>query len=948
MASGRQRFPIISDGLPTQLPDIDADETREWIESFDDVVRTHGRARARYVMLRLLERAREQSVGVPGLRSTDFINTIPPEREPWFPGDEYVERRIRAYIRWNAAVMVSRANRPGLGVGGHIATYASAASLYEVGFNHFFHGKDHRESGDQIFIQGHAAPGMYARAFLEGRLSEDQLNGFRQELSHAGGGLPSYPHPRLMPDFWEFPTVSMGLGAINAVYQARFNRYLLARQLKDTSRSRVWAFLGDGETDEPEVLGSIGLAAREELDNLTFVINCNLQRLDGPVRGNGKIIQELEAFFRGAGWNVIKVIWGRDWDPLLARDTDGALVNKMNTTPDGQFQTYAVESGAYTREHFFGGDPRLRAMAAQLTDDQVRNLSRGGHDYHKVYAAFMAATEHVGQPTVILAHTIKGWTLGPDFEGRNATHQMKKLTVAELKAFRDRLYLDIPDSALEAELPPYYHPGEQSDEIQYMKERRNALGGYLPKRVVRPRPLELPADSAFAELRRGSGRQQIATTMAFVRLLKDLMKDPAIGERFVPIIPDEARTFGMDSLFPTAKIYSPHGQTYEAVDRALLLSYKESEQGQILHEGISEAGAMASVAAAGSAYATHGTPMIPVYIFYSMFGFQRTGDQMWALGDQLGRGFLLGATAGRTTLTGEGLQHNDGHSMLLASVSPACVSYDAAWAYEIAAIVKDGLHRMYGSSPEHPDGEDVFYYLTVYNEPYVQPAEPADYPGGTQALEQAILRGLYRYSAGPDGTGEATADSTGEAAGDGTGEDRTACRRPRARILASGVAMRWALGAQRLLADDWGVSAEAWSATSWTQLRRDGLACEQWNLLNPEEEARVPYVTAVLGSQPGPVVAVSDWIRAVPDQIARWVPGPFTSLGTDGWGFSDTRAAARRFFGVDAESVTLAVLHELVRLGDLKHEVLTEAITKYRLDLEVSEALKSSSEALKG
>jgi pyruvate dehydrogenase E1 component len=951
VASGRQRFPIISDGLPTQLPDIDADETREWIESFDDVVRTHGRARARYVMLRLLERAREQSVGVPGLRSTDFINTIPPEREPWFPGDEYVERRIRAYIRWNAAVMVSRANRPGLGVGGHIATYASAASLYEVGFNHFFRGKDYGESGDQVFIQGHAAPGMYARAFLEGRLTEDQLNGFRQELSHSGGGLPSYPHPRLMRDFWEFPTVSMGLGAINAVYQARFNRYLLARQIKDTSRSRVWAFLGDGETDEPEVLGSIGLAAREELDNLTFVINCNLQRLDGPVRGNGKIIQELEAFFRGAGWNVIKVIWGRDWDPLLARDTDGALVNKMNSTPDGQFQTYAVESGAYTREHFFGGDPRLRAMAAQLTDDQVRNLSRGGHDYHKVYAAFMAATEHVGQPTVILAHTIKGWTLGPDFEARNATHQMKKLTVAELKAFRDRLYLEIPDSALEAELPPYYHPGEQSDEIQYMKERRQALGGYLPKRVVRPRQLDLPADSAFAELRRGSGRQQIATTMAFVRLLKDLMKDPGIGERFVPIIPDEARTFGMDSLFPTAKIYSPHGQTYEAVDRALLLSYKESEQGQILHEGISEAGAMASVAATGTAYATHGTPMIPVYIFYSMFGFQRTGDQMWAFGDQLGRGFLLGATAGRTTLAGEGLQHNDGHSMLLASVSPACVSYDAAWAYELAAIVKDGLRRMYGSSLEHPDGEDVFYYLTVYNEPYVQPAEPADYPGGTKALEQGILRGLYRYSAGPDGTGEADQALSGparaagvgaepEPAAAGAGQEQAAGSRPRARILASGVAMRWALRAQRMLADDWGVSAETWSATSWTELRRDGLACEQWNLLNPEEEARVPYVTQLLGNQPGPVVAVSDWIKAVPDQIARWVPGPFTSLGTDGWGFSDTRAAARRFFGVDAESVTLAVLHELVSLGELKREVLTEAIAKYRLDLDVSEALQ--------
>ena len=934
MASGRQRFSIISDGLPTQLPDIDQDETREWVESFDDVVRSRGRARARYVMLRLLERAREQQVGVPGLRSTDYINTIPPEREPWFPGDEYVERRIRAYIRWNAAVMVSRANRPGLGVGGHIATYASAASLYEVGFNHFFRGKDHGESGDQVFFQGHAAPGIYARAFLEGRLTTDQLNGFRQELSHRGGGLPSYPHPRLKPDFWEFPTVSMGLGAINAVYQARFNRYLLARQLKDTSRSRVWAFLGDGETDEPEVLGSIGLAAREELDNLTFVINCNLQRLDGPVRGNGKIIQELEAFFRGAGWNVIKVIWGRDWDPLLAQDTDGVLVNKMNSTPDGQFQTYAVESGAYTREHFFGGDARLRAMAAQLTDDQVRSLSRGGHDYHKVYAAFKAATEHVGQPTVILAHTIKGWTLGPDFEARNATHQMKKLTVAELKAFRDRLYLEIPDSALEAELPPYYHPGEESDEIQYMKERRKALGGYLPKRLVRSRPLDLPGDAAYAELRRGSGKQPIATTMAFVRLLKDLMKDPAVGDRFVPIIPDEARTFGMDSLFPTAKIYSPHGQTYDAVDRALLLSYKESERGQILHEGISEAGAMASVAAAGTAYATHSTPMIPIYVFYSMFGFQRTGDQMWAFGDQLGRGFLLGATAGRTTLTGEGLQHNDGHSMLLASVSPACVSYDAAWAYELAYIMKDGLRRMYGSSGEHAGGEDVFYYLTLYNEPYVQPAEPADYPGGAEALEHGILRGLYRYSRAP-----IREQAPAGAGDDPAAADDAAAGPPSARILASGVAMRWALDAQRLLADDWGVAAETWSATSWTELRRDALTWEQWNLLHPDEETRVPYLTQVLGDHPVPVVAVSDWIRAVPDQIARWVPGPFTSLGTDGWGFSDTRSAARRFFGVDAESITLAVLGQLVQRGELKQEVLAEAIAKYRLDLDVSDAL---------
>jgi pyruvate dehydrogenase E1 component len=968
VASGSQRFSIISDGLPSQLPDIDPEETREWVESFDTVVRTRGRARARYVMLKLLERAREQQVGVPGLRSTDYINSIPPEREPWFPGDEYIERRIRAYIRWNAAVMVSRANRPGMGVGGHIATYASAASLYEVGFNHFFRGKDHGESGDQVFFQGHAAPGIYARAFLEGRLTEHQLNGFRQELSHPGGGLPSYPHPRLMQEFWEFPTVSMGLGAINAIYQARFNRYLLARELKDTSRSHVWAFLGDGETDEPEVLGTIGLAAREELDNLTFVINCNLQRLDGPVRGNGKIIQELEAQFRGAGWNVIKVIWGRDWDPLLAQDVDGVLVNQMNTTPDGQFQTYAVESGAYIRENFFGHDPRLRAMVEHLSDGDLRNLSRGGHDYRKVYAAFKAATEHVGQPTVILAHTIKGWTLGPDFEARNATHQMKKLTVAELKEFRDRLYLDIPDSALEAELPPYYHPGEHSDEITYMKERRAALGGYLPRRVVRARPLALPADAVYDELRRGSGKQAVATTMAFVRLLKDLMKDQGIGDRFVPIIPDEARTFGMDSLFPTAKIYSPHGQTYDAVDRNLLLSYKESAKGQILHEGISEAGAMGSVIASGTSYATHGTHMIPVYVFYSMFGWQRTGDQMWAFGDQLGRGFLLGATAGRTTLTGEGLQHNDGHSVLLASVSPACVAYDAAWAYELAYIMRDALRRMYGSTAEHPDGESIFYYLTIYNEPYVQAPEPAGFPGGTAALEQGILRGLYRYAAAPggdapaagqdsqesqDGSPADTADLTSvfqqiqqDVAGGGPVGDQAApaaakpgngSDRPRARVLASGVALRWALGAQKLLDEDWGVAAEVWSATSWTELRRDAMACDEWNLLNPDAEHRVPFVTQSLEGSAAPVVAVSDWIRAVPDQISRWVPAPYTSLGTDGYGFSDTRPAARRFFHVDAESITLAVLSQLVRQGEVKPEVLGQAISKYRLDVAVSE-----------
>nr|WP_312881571.1 pyruvate dehydrogenase (acetyl-transferring), homodimeric type [Thermomonospora cellulosilytica] len=902
----------MSDGLPSQLPDVNPDETREWLESLDTVLKTEGRTRARYIMLRLLERAREQQVGVPGLRSTDYINTIPPEREPWFPGDEHIERRIRAYIRWNAAVMVSRGNRPQLGVGGHIATYASAASLYEVGFNHFFRGKDHGESGDQVFIQGHAAPGIYARAFLEGRLTEQHLDGFRQEISHPGGGLSSYPHPRLMPDFWEFPTVSMGLTAINSIYQARFNRYLYNRKIKDTSRSHVWAFLGDGEMGEPESLGAIGLAAREELDNLTFVVNCNLQQLDGPVRGNGKIIQELEAFFRGAGWNVIKVIWGRDWDPLLAKDVDGVLVNKMNTTPDGQFQTYTVESGAYIREHFFGDDPRLRKMVEHLSDDDIRRLSRGGHDYRKLYAAFKAAREHVGQPTVILTHTIKGWTLGPDFEARNATHQMKKLTKAELKEFRDRLYLDIPDSALEGELPPYYHPGEDSEEIEYMRERRAALGGYLPKRVVRAKPLKLPGDAVYSELKKGSGKQNVATTMAFVRLLKDLIKDDDIGARFVPIAPDEFRTFGMDSLFPTAKIYSPHGQTYEAVDRKLLLSYKESTEGQLLHEGISEAGAMGSTIAAGTAYATHGVHMIPVYIFYSMFGFQRTGDSIWAMADQMGRGFLLGATAGRTTLTGEGLQHADGHSPLLAATNPACVYYDPAWAYELAVIMQDALRRMYGSTPEHPGGEDIFYYLTVYNEPYQQPPAPADLD------TEGLLKGLYKYADAP-----AIEGRNGDV--------------PRAQILASGVAMRWALQAQKQLAEDWGVAADVWSATSWTELRREALACDEWNLLHPDAEQRVPYVTRRLEGQPGPVVGVSDFMRAVPDQIAGWVPQGFTSLGTDGFGFSDTRAAARRHFHVDAASITLAVLHRLARQGDVKPDVLRQAIDRYRLDRPIDE-----------
>jgi len=894
------RFSIITDGLPNQLPDTDPDETREWLESFDAAIDTDGRLRARFLMLKLLERARARQVGVPALRSTDYINTIPPEREPWFPGDEHIERRIRAYIRWNAAIMVSRANKS-VGVGGHIATYASAASLYEVGFNHFFRGKDLSGGmGDQVYFQGHAAPGIYARAFLEGRLTEANLDGFRQEKSHAPLGLSSYPHPRLMPDFWEFPTVSMGLGPISAIYQARFNRYLAARGIADTSKSHVWAFLGDGEMDEVESIGAIGVAAREELDNLTFVINCNLQRLDGPVRGNGKIIQELETYFRGAGWNVIKVIWGRDWDPLLAKDGDGVLVNKMNTTPDGQFQTYTVESGAYIREHFFGGDPRLRKMVEDLSDDDLRKLSRGGHDYRKVFAAFQAARAHVGQPTVILAHTIKGWTL-ESFEGRNATHQMKKLTVADLKAFRDRLYLPISDDALEADLPPYYHPGERSDEIMYMKERRAALGGFLPKRVVRAQPLKLPGDAAYAELRAGSGRQQIATTMALVRLFKDLMKDKEIGRRFVPIIPDEARTFGLDAIFPTAKIYSPHGQEYEAVDRELLLSYKESTKGQILHEGISEAGSMASMIAAGTSYATHAEPMIPFYIFYSMFGFQRTGDQFWQFADQLGRGFVLGATAGRTTLTGEGLQHADGHSLLLASTNPAAVAYDPAFAFEIAHIVRDGLGRMYAGGP-NGTGEDIFYYLTIYNEPIVQPAEPEN------ADVEGILRGMHLYSPALGVEG-----------------------RPRAQVLASGVAMPWALRAQRLLGEEWGVDADVWSVTSWNELRRDAVTCEEANLLDPSDTPRVPYVAARLADTSGPVVTVSDFMRAVPDQISRWVPTDYSSLGTDGFGFADTRGAARRFFHVDAESIVLAVLTALAKRGEVKPEAPREAIDQYKL-----------------
>ena len=853
----------IPDHLIDQLVDTDPNETAEWTQSLDAVLKNAGPVRARYLMLSMLKRAGENNLGVPALRATDYINSIAPGAEPTFPGDEALERRIRAMIRWNAAIMVHRAQRPGVGVGGHISTYASSASLYEVGFNHFFRGKNHPGGGDQIFFQGHASPGMYSRAFLEGRLTEKQMDGFRQELSHDGGGLSSYPHPRLMPDFWEFPTVSMGLGPINAIYQARFNRYLAGRGIKDTSQQRVWAFLGDGETDEPETLGALSLAAREGLDNLTFVINCNLQRLDGPVRGNGKIIQELESIFRGAGWNVIKVIWGREWDELLAKDTEGALVELMTKTTDGDYQTFKAESGAYIREHFFGRDPRTAAMVADWSDEKIWALKRGGHDYRKLFAAYKEATEHKGRPTVILAKTIKGWTLGSHFEARNATHQMKKMTLEDLKAFRDTLQLPISDEQIDPYLPPYYHPGVDSPEYKYLMDRRNALGGSIPTRRKESTPLPQPDKSVYDSVARGSGQQEVATTMAFVRLLKDLLKDEGIGKHFVPIIPDEARTFGMDSLFPTLKIYSPHGQTYTSVDHNLMLSYKESTSGVILHEGINEAGSTASFTAVGTSYSTHDVPMIPIYIFYSMFGFQRTGDAFWAASDQMARGFVLGATAGRTTLNGEGLQHEDGHSQLLASTNPAVVAYDPAFGYELGHIVRDGLRRMYGE-----DSENIYYYLTIYNEPYVQPAEP-------EKLDvDGLLRGIYLYS---------PADSS----------------KKKVQLLASGVAMNWALKAQKLLKEDWGVNADVWSVTSWNELRRDGLAVDRHNLLNPDDK-QVAYVEKKLAGTSGPVIAVSDFMRAVQEQIAPWVPNKFYALGTDGFGLSDTRGALRRHFKVDA------------------------------------------------
>ena len=878
---------MIFEEFKEQLPDNDPLETGEWIDSLDEVVQRAGVGRAQFLLYKVLKRARQLNLGLPPTTQTRYINTISPEQEPPFPGDETMERRIRRLIRWNAAAMVTRANNHNAGLGGHLSSYASAASLYEVGFNHFFRGKDDGGTGDVIFFQGHASPGIYARAFLEGRFDEAQLDRFRREA--LAPGLSSYPHPRLMPDFWEFPTVSMGLAPLNAIHQARFLRYLENRSIADTAGRRVWAFLGDGETDEPEALAALRLAAREGLDNLTFVVNCNLQRLDGPVRGNGKIIQELEALFRGAGWHVFKVIWGREWDELLKADLDGQLVKKMGDTLDGDYQRYRVETGAYIREHFFGPEPVLQKLVEHLDDEQLKRLRRGGHDYRKLYAAYKAATETGGQPSVILAKTVKGWTLGDEFEGRNATHQMKKLNEEELKTFRDRLELPIPDSKI-AEAP-YYHPGPESDEVRYMLERRQALGGSVPRRLVLPVQLDLPGKRVFAEFHAGTeeAQQEASTTMAFARLVRNLMKDKSFGSRVVPIIPDEARTFGMDPFFSQFKIYSPQGQNYQSVDADFVLSYKEAVDGQILEEGITEAGAMASFTAAGTSYATNGQPMLPLYIFYSMFGFQRVGDSIWSFADNRGRGFLLGATAGRTTLNGEGLQHQDGHSLLLAATVPSCRAYDPAYAYEMALIVEEGMGRMLHR------GEDIFYYLTLYNEAYVMPRLPED-------AREGILKGLYLVK---------PAEGKHEL---------------RARLLGSGPILREAIRAQAILAEKFQVAADVWSVTSYGELRRDALDCERHAAMHPEEPARTPYVTEQLGASEGPVVAATDYLKAVPELVARWVPGDFVTLGTDGFGRSDTREALRCFFEIDAEHIATATLAALARQGKFDPGRVREAI----------------------
>jgi pyruvate dehydrogenase E1 component len=881
---------------PNDANELDAVETREWLDSLDYVLQSGGPIKVQRLLGELSRHASSRGVKIPFSANTPYVNTISPEDEAPMPGNPDLERRIKSLVRWNAAAMVVRANKADEGIGGHISTFASAATLYEIGFNHFFRGHNSPDA-DIIFFQGHAAPGIYARAYLEGRIDETHLENFRREMK-AGGGLSSYPHPWLMPEFWEYPTVSMGLGPIMAIYQARFMRYLEDRGLKKKTDSKVWAFLGDGETDEPESLGALTLPAREKLDNLIFVINCNLQRLDGPVRGNGQIIQELEAAFRGAGWNVIKVLWGREWDPLLARDRDGLLVKRMAETVDGQYQKYAISSGAYIRDHFWGADPRLLDMVKHLSDDQLRKMTLGGHDPIKVYNAFKAATEHKGAPTVVLARTIKGYGLGEAGEGKNITHQQKKMNEEELRAFRARFGIPISDA--EVSNAPFYRPPEDSPEIKHMKAIRANLGGYVPTRKVRTQPIAPIADDLFEEFYRGTEERKASTTMVFVRLLSKLLRHKDIGRLVVPIVPDEARTFGMEALFRQVGIYAHAGQQYEPVDMDTLLYYKEASDGQILEEGISEAGSMSSFIAAGTAYATHGVNTIPFFIYYSMFGFQRIGDLIWAAGDSRARGFLLGGTAGRTTLAGEGLQHQDGNSHLLAYPVPNIVAYDPAFAYELAVIIKDGIRRMY------VDQESVFFYLTVMNEQYVMPAMP-------EGVHDGILRGVYRFSA--TSTPQANA---------------------RAQLLGSGAILHEVIKAAGVLESKYGVGTDVWSVTSYSELYRDGHACDRWNMLHPGQNPRVPYVTQCFKDAPGVIVAASDYVKALPDSIDKWLPRPLVALGTDGYGRSENRASLREFFEVDFRYVVIATLAVLARAGSVDVSVVDQAMRSYNVDPEKS------------
>ena len=870
-------------------------ELREWLESLDYVLANRPPEQVQTLLRQLQIHAERAGVRLPFTANTPYANTIPRNQQPTYPGSREIERRIKSLVRWNAMAMVVRANRDKAAPGGHISTFASAATLYEVGFNHFFRGRTDSFGGDQIYFQGHAAPGIYARAFVEGRLSEGQLENFRREL-REGGGLSSYPHPWLMPDFWQFPTVSMGLGPILSIYQARFNRYLEDRGLKPAEGGRVWAFLGDGETDEPETLGAITLASRERLDNLIWVINCNLQRLDGPVRGNGKIIQELEAAFRGAGWNVVKVIWGDDWDPLLEKDNDGILTHRMGEVVDGQYQKYSVSDGAFIRQDFFGTDPRLLEMVAQYSDEQLQKMRRGGHDPEKVYAAFKAAVDHEGAPTVILAKTIKGYGLGEAGEGKNITHQQKKLNEDEVRSFRTRFGIPISDA--EVDEAPFYRPPEDSPEMQYLKERRQALGGYLPERQVTAKPLQMPPAEIFSEFDKGTGERAIATTMAFVRILSKLLQDKEIGKYIVPIIPDEARTFGMDPLFRQFGIYSHVGQLYEPVDRDVVSYYKEAQNGQILEEGITEAGSMSSFIAAGTAYATHGTNTIPFFVYYSMFGFQRIGDLIWLAGDMRCKGFMVGGTAGRTTLNGEGLQHEDGQSHLLAYPVPNLVAYDPAFGFELGVIVRDGIRRMY------QEQEDIFYYLTVENEQYAMPSMPAD-------AEEGILKGMYKFK--PSGKKRA---------------------KLRAHLFGSGAIVNQALAAQELLEEKFGVAADVWSVTSFKELHRDGNAVERWNRLHPGEQPRETYIEQCLKKEKGVFVIASDYVKALPDSIARWFPKLPVSLGTDGYGRSESREALRDFFEVDARFIAIGALSALARDGQLEWKAVEKGMKELQIDPE--------------